>query len=92
LLWQALWLSCGVILRLLVQLPLPSWVAGSAATVGAVALCHQKTRLPALLILGFALAQSAVHTHAAGVQQLEERVLAEACVAPRIALTLVIGK
>ncbi len=79
-LWQALWLLCGVILRLLVQPPLPGWVAGAAAAVGALALCHRNTRLPALVMLGFALAQSAVHSHAAGVQQIEERVLARACI------------
>ena len=77
-LWQAVWVLCGVLLRLVLQPPLPLWVTGLSGLLAAAGLCLRPVRLLGCGLLGFAVAQAALYAHGAAVQRVDERLLVQA--------------
>ena len=77
-LWHAMWVLGGVLLRMLVQQPLPSSVTAVAGLLAVAGLVRRRLRVVAFGLLGFAIAQGALHAHGAAVQQVDERVLVQA--------------
>ena len=76
-LWQAALFVAGDLARL----AWPGWLAaGAGVAAGAAALallCGARSRAAAFCLLGFAVAETALQTHRAGLQQAEERLIAD---------------